>query len=99
MDHTSDAILSHILSVLREIAGRGAAVDADMLIGAELRITGWDSIDLLERLEKDYSIDLRPFADARSTTRQGWFRTRTIGGDATARELAHHIASLLRERS
>jgi hypothetical protein len=72
---------------------------ADKLIGDEHGVTGWDSIELLERLERDYNVDLRPFVDARATIRKGWFRTYTVGGDVTARELSDHIASLVGSRS
>jgi hypothetical protein len=94
-----DAILEHVLKLVHELSGRRFPDGANKLISAEHGVTGWDSIELLERLERDYDVDLRPFADARATTRKGWFRTYTIGGDATARELADHIASLVRDRS
>lgn len=93
--HSAEAILEHVLSILQHLGGRRLSDGADKLIGAEHGITGWDSIDLLEGLEEVYGIDLRPFADARATRRKGWFRTYTVSGDATARELADHIASIL----
>lgn len=91
--HTSlEAILEHVLSLLHALGGRRLNDGADKLIGAEHGVTGWDSIYLLEDLEKAYGVDLRPFADARVTQRKGWFRTYTVPGDATARELAQYIA-------
>ena len=58
-------------------------------------VTGLDSIDLLEQLELAYGVDLRPLAEARATARRGWFRTYTVPGDATAREIADYIAARL----
>jgi hypothetical protein len=96
---TADVILEHVLKLAHEQSGRRLPKGADKLLGAAHGVTGWDSIELLERLESDFGVDLRPFADARATTRKGWFRTRTIFGDATPRELAEHIASLVHARS
>ena len=90
-----DEILEHVLTLTRQLGGRQLPDGAERLIGAEHGITGWDSIDLLERLEADYGIDLRPFADSRATERKGWLRTYRVGGDATARELADYIAAEL----
>ena len=99
MDAAPDAVLHQVLQVADEFAGRRTAGDADKLIGGDYGITGWDSIEFLERLEEHYGVDLRPFVDARATVRKGWFRTRTIFGDATPRELAEHISGLLSGRS
>jgi hypothetical protein len=99
VDLAPDAILEHLLDLLPEYSGCRLPDGADKLIGAEHGVTGWDCIELLEQVEEEYGVDLRPFVDARSTKRKGWFRTYTIGGDATPRELATHIASLLRDRS
>ena len=71
---------------------------AEKLIAADHGVTGWDGIELLEELEATYRIDLKPFMDARSSTRKGWFRTYTVGGDATPLELADHIAALMADR-
>jgi hypothetical protein len=94
-----DAILQHVLSRLREHSRKIALDGADKLIGAEHGVTGWDSIELLECLESDFGVDLRPFAYARAVVVKGWFRSRTVSGDATPRELAAHIASLVQARS
>jgi hypothetical protein len=96
MDAAPDDILEHVLKLIHHQSGRRIPDGADNLIGDEHGVTGSDSIELLEKLEEHYGVDLRPFMDARATTRKGWFRTYTIGGDTTARELADHIALLLR---
>ena len=95
MNASPDAILEHVLKLIHRQSGRRVADGSEKLIGAEHGITGWDSIELLEQLEQAYGVDLRRFIDARARTRNGWFRTYTIGGDATARELADHISSLV----
>jgi hypothetical protein len=95
MDHEPDAILEHVLALIPRLGGRQLEDGADKLLGAEHGVNGWDGIDLLEDLEQAYGVDLRPFAEARSTQRKGWFRTYAVAGDATPRELADHIASLL----
>jgi hypothetical protein len=96
MDAAPNAILKHVLKLIHHQSGRRIPDGADKLIGADHGVTGWDSIELLERLEEEYGVDLGPFMDARATKRKGWFGTYTIGGDVTARELADHIASLVR---
>ena len=95
MEHCADPILGHILDLIKRLSGRRLENGADKLIGAEHGVYSWDSIDLLDDLEEAYGIDLAPFAEARATTRQGWFRKHRIPGDATPREVAEHIASLL----
>src|SRR5688572_20576702 len=99
MNDSADAILEHILALVHQLAGRRLADGADKLLGAEHGVTGWDSIELLERLEEAYAVDLRPFADARATQRKGWVRTYTVAGDAMPRELAEHMAQLVQQRS
>jgi hypothetical protein len=99
MERTLDAILEHVLSLLEKYGGKRVPAGAEKLMGAEHGVTGWDSIYVLEDLEQAYGVDLRPFADARATKRKGWFRTHTISGDATPRELAEHIAHLLQGRA
>ncbi|HYJ31105.1 MAG TPA: hypothetical protein VEW25_12285 [Allosphingosinicella sp.] len=94
MDRSPDAVLNDVLAVIERLCGRRLPDGADKLIGADHGLTGWDSILLLEDLEKAYSIDLRPFADSRATIRKGWFSKLKIAGDATPRELAAHIAAL-----
>jgi hypothetical protein len=96
---SAEVILEHVLRLANEQSGRRLPDGADKLLGADHRVTGLDGIELLERLESDFAVDLRPFANARATTRKGWFRTRTVSGDATPRELAEHIASLVQARS
>lgn len=95
MEQSRDAILQHVLVLLHQLGGRRLREGADLLAGADHGVTGLDSIDLLEQLELAYGVDLRPFAEARATTRRGWFRTYTVPGDATAREIADYIASRL----
>ena len=95
MTDKPETILSRVLAIVQEFGGLSSAEAADKLLGADHGITGWDSIELMETLEESYGIDLRPFADERATTKRGWFRARTIAGDATPRELADHIAALL----
>ena len=90
-----DAILEHVLVSIHRLSGRRLSDGADKLIGAEHGVTGWDSIDLLEDMEEVYGIDLQPFAESRATERKGWFRTYKVDGDATPRELAEQIASLV----
>lgn len=99
VEPAQNAILDHVLKRLHEQSGRRLPDGADKLIGAEHGVIGGDSIELIEQLEEDYGVALQPFVDQRATKRKGWFRTYTIGGDATARELADHIASLIGERS
>ena len=72
---------------------------ADRLIGAEHGINGWDTIDLVEAIERHYDVDLQPFFDARATERKGWFRTVKMVSDTTPRELAQEVASLLQRRA
>jgi hypothetical protein len=93
MDRSPEAILEAVLATIHRLSGRRLEAGADKLIGADHRVEGWDSIDLLEELEKVYGVDLAPFADAQATTRKGWFRTYKVPGDATPRELAEYIAS------
>ena len=95
MDASIDPILEYVLGLLNELGGRRLSDGADVLVGAQHGVTGRDSIMLLERLEEAYGIDLRPFAEARATRRKGWFRTYTVPGDVTARELAEHIEGLI----
>ena len=95
MNPSRDVILEHVLTLARELGGRRLPDGADRLLGAEHGVTGWDSIILLERLEDAYRIDLRPFANSRSTERKGWINTYCVPGDATARELADHVATVL----
>lgn len=95
MTPSPDDILEHVLSRVHRFSGSRLADGADKLIGAEHSVYGWDSIDLLEDLERHYGVDLRPFANSRAITRKGWFRTYTVAGDATPRELAREIASLI----
>ena len=95
MTDASDAILEHVLVTIHRLSGRRLSDGADKLIGAEHSVTGWDSIDLVVDMEEAYGIDLEPFVESRATERKGWFRTYKVGGDATARELANHIASLV----
>lgn len=95
---TTDTVLSHVLALLNYIGGIKEAGAADQGIVGELRITGSDGIDLLEMLEEDYGIDLRPFIDARTERRKGRFRTYSVTRDTTPRELAAEIERLLRER-
>jgi hypothetical protein len=97
MDQPPDAVLDYVLAVIARVSGRRLPDGADKLIGAHHGVTGWDSIWLLEDLEKAYSIELRPFADSRATPRKGWFRERKLAGDATPRELAAHITALGRQ--
>ncbi len=99
MDSSPDFVLDHVLTLAHQLSGRRLSNGADKLLGAEHGVTGWDSIELLERLESAYGVDLRPFADARATTRKGWFRTHKISGDATPKELADHISALVRNTS
>lgn len=93
MDRTPEAILEEVLSSIQRLSGRRLADGADKLVGAEHGLTGSDSILLLQALEEVYGIDLRPFADARSVKKKGWFLTHKLWGDATARELADYIAA------
>jgi len=88
----------HVLAVLHRLSGRRLKGGADKLVGADHGVTGWDGIDLLEDLEEHFDVDLRPFMDARATTRKGRFRTRTVFGDAAPRELAEHIGFLRSHR-
>lgn len=94
MSEAPATILEYILTAVQRVGGKRLQGGADKLIGADHGVTGWDSIELIEELEERFKLDLRPFIDARSTTRKGWFRTRTVFGDATPRELAEHVASL-----
>lgn len=98
MSCEADPVTEHILTLLHRYGGRRLPNGADKLMGGEHGVTGWDSIYVLEELEKAYGVDLRPFADARATTKKGWFRTVTVSGDATPRELAQHITDLTRRR-
>ena len=66
-----ETILNSVLEVVLEFGGLSSADAADKLLGADHGITGWDSIELMETLEETYGIDLRPFADARATTKRG----------------------------
>jgi hypothetical protein len=93
MDRSPEAILETVLATIHRLSGRRLEGGADKMIGAEHHLDGWDSIDLLEQLEKAYGVDLAPFAEARASTRKGWFRTYKVPGDATPRELADYIAS------
>lgn len=95
MADQSDAILEHVLVTIHRLSGRRLSNGADKLIGAEHGVTGWDSIDLLVDMEEAYGVDLQPFAESRATERKDWLRTYKVNGDATPRELAPQIASLL----
>lgn len=95
MDRSLDAILEHVLALIHRLSGKRLPDGADKLIGAEHSVYGWDSIDLLEDLEERYGVDLRPFAEALAIRRKGWFRTYTVPGDTTPRQLAQEIASLV----
>jgi hypothetical protein len=95
MSDGPEAILDTVLAVIHRLGGQRLQNSADQRIGAEHRLDGWDSIELMEELEQTYGVDLAPFAEARATMRKGWFRTRKVPGDATPREVANYIASVL----
>ena len=82
------------MAIIERLSAQRLEGGADKLIGADHGLTGWDGIDLLEELEEQFTVDLRPFMEARATTQKGWFRTKVVFGDATPRELAKHISSL-----
>ena len=98
MNQDADAILDHVLDLLFKYGGRRFPDGADRLVGTQHGVTGWDNIDLLEEIEKAYGVDLAPFVEGRAILKKGWFRTYRVPGDATARELANHIAALLRSK-
>ena len=95
MADAPDVFLEHVLVTIHRLSGRRLSDGADKLIGAEHGVTGWDSRDLLEDMEEAYGIDLQPFAESRATERRGWFCTHKVSGDATPRELADQIVSLV----
>ena len=99
METAADAILEHVLSLLHWLGGRRLSDGADKLVAADHGVTGWDGIDLLEKLEAEYDVDLRPFVEARATQEKGWVRTYTTYKDVTPRELADHIADLVRAKT
>lgn len=68
MDQSPDVFLNYVLAVIEQLGGRRLPNGADKLIGADHGLTGWDSIWLLEDLQKAYSVDLRQFADKRAYT-------------------------------
>jgi hypothetical protein len=93
MHERPQAILEVVLAIVHRLSGRPLEGGADKLIGGEHRLDTWDSIELMEELERAYGVDLAPFAEARATTRKGWFRTYKVPGDVTPREIADFIAS------
>jgi len=93
MRQRPEAILEAVLEIVHRLSGRPLESGADKLIGGEHRLDTWDSIELMEELERPYGVDLAPFAEARATTRKGWFRTYKVPGDATPREIADYISS------
>jgi hypothetical protein len=92
-------VTEQVLTTLREFLPRTTPLDRDKLIGAGLGITGWDSIDLIERLEHDFQLDLRPLVDANTVHLKPRLIDRLLGrehgppdADVTVGQLIDYIA-------
>lgn len=96
--YTRQAILELVLTVLHEQSGWFVPDGADKLISAHHRVSGWDLVEVLERLECEYWVDLQDFVDSRLKRRLRWVRLRPRRRGLTARDLACHIHSLVRDR-
>jgi hypothetical protein len=91
-------LTERILAILGGFVPRSTALDRDKLIGRDLGIRGWDSIDLLERLEREFELDLRPFVDTKTAYLKPRLVDRLLGrehgpanADATVGQLVDYI--------
>ena len=86
-----------VISILRAVSG-AKAIAADQMVGRDVGIDGLDGIEVVEQLEEEFGVDLRPLIEAHLIApRRNWL-DRLLGrgfphADVTVRELIDYIAS------
>lgn len=87
-----------VLAILKEFVPSNTSVRPHHLIGRELGVTGWDSIDFLERLEAEFHLDLKPMIEAVAVRLKPRLIDRLMGrkrgpldADVTAGQLTDYI--------
>ena len=90
-----------VFDVLREYAGK-KTVTEDSLLAADLHIDGSDSVEVLDKLEELFRVDLRPLIERGPLERNTVFHRmfgvppRKSGVDVSVRELIDFILAGIR---
>jgi hypothetical protein len=97
MPGISGRIERELLAVLRKYVGEGGNLEPSALLGKDLNLLGWDAIEFMEEVERNYGVDLRPLVE--KNTQQLlptlWHKVFGISNssiDLSVRQIAEYVA-------
>ncbi|MBS0479783.1 MAG: hypothetical protein JSR79_10865 [Proteobacteria bacterium] len=91
MTTPTSEILNAVAEKVGTYAGERIEGIEDRYLHRDLKLDGFDFVDLCEGLELTFKIDLRPFFEADQPEIRRFFQRRKVARDATVRELATEV--------